>query len=145
MKLLFVLSILGLALSVSTQVSMEKPKDDSALINELTDKFDGLVQEALANVYFAASDRLQSDIAAVKEKLEENEEVVDSDETEVKTEEEDWSEPLVSDVGDTLLQSLADAGKQLSDEFKKSLQEFSDREAERAASRAFLRALGGNK
>jgi hypothetical protein len=140
MKFLVALSVLGLALSLSTQLTMEKPGDDSALINEFAENFDMMIQDALGNVFFAAADRLQSDIALVKEAIEdEEEEAGDADETEEV--EEDWSERLTSDVGDALLQGLADAGKLLSDEFKKSLEAFAEKGKERAAGQAFLRAL----
>lgn len=139
MKFLVTLSVLGLALSLSTQLSMEKPEDQSAIINEFADNFDMLIQDTLGNVFFTASDQLRSDIAVVKEAIEEEEEAADVDETEEA--EEDWSEPLLSDVGDVLLQALADAGKLLSDEFKKSLEAFAEKGKERAAGQAFLRAL----
>ncbi len=139
MKFLVALSVLGLALSLSTQLSMEKPEDDAALINEFAENFDMQIQDALSNVFFAAADRLQSDIALVKEAIEEEEEAGDSDETEEA--EEDWSERLTSDVGDALLQALADAGKQLSDEFKKSLGAFAEKKHERSVAQVFLRAL----
>lgn len=139
MKFLVTLSVLGLALSLSTQLSMEKPEDQSAIINEFADNFDMLIQDTLGNVFFTASDQLRSDIAVIKEVIEEEEEAADVDETEEA--EEDWSEPLLSDVGDVLLQALADAGKLLSDEFKKSLEAFAEKGKERAAGQAFLRAL----
>ena len=137
MKFLVALSVLGLALSVSTQLSMEKPEDESKLVNEFSEKFNEMIQEILGNVFFAASDRLQSDVTVLKEVLEDYEETGDADETE----EEDWTEPLLSDMGETLLQALTDAGEKLAEEFKKSLEAFAEKKHERSVAEVFLKAL----